>query len=134
MENGTYYDPDYAKPDGETNSGASNGDFQAAVPQILQNLDSIRRSQKQVLQSWNHKKIKLDQCFQLRLFEQDCEKMYDWVCRNRDVFLMNYIEIGETYQAAKDLQEEHNHFTFNSMVSGEVSRFTIFRKFCRNFL
>ena len=29
---------------------------------------------------------------------------------------MNYIEIGETYQAAKDLQEEHNHFTFNSMV------------------
>lgn len=43
--------------------------------------------------------------------------MFDWVCRNRDVFLMNYIEIGNTYKSAKTLQEEHNHFTLNSMVS-----------------
>lgn len=42
--------------------------------------------------------------------------MTEWVCRNRDVFLMNYIEIGDTYKAAKTLQEEHNHFTMNSMV------------------
>lgn len=72
--------------------------------------------------------MKLDQCFQLRLFEQDCEKMYDWVCRNRDVFLMNYIEIGETYQAAKDLQEEHNHFTFNSMVKLLIRASSVGRK------
>lgn len=120
MDNSSCYDSDYATQDNETNSTVSTADFQAAVPQILQNLDSIRRSQKQVLQSWNLKKMKLDQCFQLRLFEQDCEKMYDWVCRNRDVFLMNYIEIGETYKAAKDLQEEHSHFTFNCMVSTDV--------------
>lgn len=43
--------------------------------------------------------------------------MFDWVCRNRDVFLMNYIEIGDTYKVAKTLQEEHNHFTINSMVN-----------------
>jgi hypothetical protein len=43
--------------------------------------------------------------------------MFDWICHNRDVFLMNYVEIGHSYQVAKELQEEHNHFTMSSRVS-----------------
>lgn len=42
--------------------------------------------------------------------------MFDWICHNRDVFLMSYVEIGHSYQLAKDIQEEHNHFTMSSMV------------------
>lgn len=42
---------------------------------VLRNLDSVHNTQQQLLQSWHHKKVKLDQCFQLRLFEQDCEKV-----------------------------------------------------------
>ncbi|XP_065162622.1 triple functional domain protein isoform X5 [Atheta coriaria] len=82
---------------------------------VLQNLDAVHTSHQNLLQLWHHKKIKLDQCFQLRLFEQDCEKMFDWICHNRDVFLLNYVEIGHTYQLAKQLQEEHQHFTMSSM-------------------
>ncbi|XP_045464356.1 kalirin isoform X2 [Harmonia axyridis] len=82
---------------------------------VLQNLDSVHSSQQHLLQLWHHKKLKLDQCFQLRLFEQDCEKMFDWICHNRDVFLVNYVEIGHTYQLAKQFQEEHQHFTMSSM-------------------
>lgn len=43
--------------------------------------------------------------------------MFDWICHNRDVFLMNYVEIGHSYKVAKELQEEHNHFTMSSMVN-----------------
>lgn len=43
-------------------------------------------------------------------------QMFEWICHNRDVFLMNYVEIGHSYQLAKELQEEHNHFTMSSMV------------------
>lgn len=64
---------------------------------------------------WQHKKIKLDQCFQLRLFEQDCEKMFDWILHNRDVFHETYVEIGHHYASAKSLQEEHQRFTLTSM-------------------
>jgi len=46
-------------------------------------------------------------------------QMFDWICHNRDVFLMNYVEIGHSYQVAKELQEEHNHFTMSSRVSSE---------------
>lgn len=42
-------------------------------------------------------------------------QMFDWICHNRDVFLLNYVEIGHTYQLAKQLQEEHRHFTMSSM-------------------
>lgn len=41
--------------------------------------------------------------------------MFEWICHNRDVFLHNYVEIGHTYQLAKQLQEEHQHFTMSSM-------------------
>ncbi|XP_046675322.1 triple functional domain protein isoform X5 [Homalodisca vitripennis] len=109
------YDSGYSGRDSEASSTVSNPDLQAAVPQILQNLEAIRTSKNHLLQLWHHKKLKLDQCFQLRLFEQDCEKMFDWICHNRDVFLMNYVEIGHSYQLAKELQEEHNHFTMSSM-------------------
>nr|CAD7567560.1 unnamed protein product [Timema californicum] len=109
------YDSGYSGRDSEASSVVANPDLQASVPQILQNLEAIHTSQQHLLQLWHHKKLKLDQCFQLRLFEQDCEKMFDWICHNRDVFLMNYVEIGHSYKLAKELQEEHNHFTMSSM-------------------
>lgn len=42
---------------------------------VLQNLEAVHAQQQHLLQLWHHKKLKLDQCFQLRLFEQDCEKV-----------------------------------------------------------
>ncbi|KAK7792817.1 hypothetical protein R5R35_000762 [Gryllus longicercus] len=109
------YDSGYSGRDSEASSVVSNPDLLASVPQILQNVEAVRSSQQHLKTLWQHKKVKLDQCFQLRLFEQDCEKMFDWICHNRDVFLMNYVEIGHSYQVAKELQEEHNHFTMSSM-------------------
>lgn len=82
---------------------------------VIQHLNSVHAAQQHLLKLWHIKKIKLDQCFQLRLFEQDCEKMFDWICHNRESFLGNYVEIGRSYQLAKNLQEEHKHFTMSSM-------------------
>ncbi|XP_011640411.1 kalirin isoform X1 [Pogonomyrmex barbatus] len=82
---------------------------------VIQHLDSVHAAQQHLLQLWHIKKMKLDQCFQLRLFEQDCEKMFDWICHNREAFLASYVEIGRSYQLAKNLQEEHKHFTMSSM-------------------
>ncbi|XP_059472379.1 kalirin isoform X2 [Neocloeon triangulifer] len=109
------YDSGYSGRDSEASSGTTNPDLQASVPEILQHLEAGRTAQQQLLSLWAHKKARLDQCFQLRLFEQDCDKMLDWICRNREVFLSNYVEIGHSYQLAQQLQEEHNHFTANSM-------------------
>ncbi|XP_037034473.1 kalirin isoform X5 [Bradysia coprophila] len=93
----------------------SNPDLAAMFNQVLQQLDSVHKAQQHLLTVWQHKKTKLDQCFQLRLFEQDCEKMFDWILHNRDVFQMSYVEIGHNYSLAKSLQEEHQKFAVASM-------------------
>jgi len=60
--------------------GASNGmvlanpDLQSGVPLVMQLLDGGHSGQQQLLQLWAAKRAKLEQCLQLRLFEQDCEK------------------------------------------------------------
>ncbi|XP_060832863.1 triple functional domain protein isoform X3 [Bombus pascuorum] len=103
---------------GSIESGATGGtdpDGRALAALVIQHLESVHAAQQHLLQLWHIKKMKLDQCFQLRLFEQDCAKMFDWICHNREGFLANYVEIGRSYQLAKNLQEEHKHFTMSSM-------------------
>lgn len=69
------YDSGYSGRDSEASSGTANPDLQASVPVILQHLEAGRSTQQQLLSLWAHKKARLDQCFQLRLFEQDCDKV-----------------------------------------------------------
>lgn len=44
-------------------------------------------------------------------------QMFEWIYHNRDLFLASYVEIGNSFDSAKTLQEDHNRFTMASMVS-----------------
>ena len=99
---------------------AFNPDMQSTIPHIMQLLDQVHSGQQQLLQLWQMKKSKLDQCYQLRLFEQDCEKMFDWIYQNRGVFISNYIAVGRSFKESKKLQEDHNHFTMGSNVRTRI--------------
>lgn len=79
-------------------TGGSESEGRDIANLVIQHLDSINASRQHLLQLWHVKKVKLEQCFQLRLFEQDCEKMFEWICHNREIFLANYVEIGRSYQ------------------------------------
>ncbi|XP_068142683.1 LOW QUALITY PROTEIN: triple functional domain protein [Drosophila tropicalis] len=118
---------DTASVDSGTSSAgqqrAANPDMAAAINKALRQIDLIHTGQESLLMLWQHKKAKLDQCFQWRLFEQDCEKMFDWILHNRDVFQMSYVEIGHNYSVAKSLQDEHQKFAVASMnVSVNIDR------------
>lgn len=116
-ESGNSYDSGYSGRDSTASNMTLNPDLQASIPLIMQLLDQLHSGQQQLLQLWQLKKNKLDQCLQLRMFEQDCEKMFDWIYSNREVFLANYVEIGRNHTASKKLQDEHNQFTIASNVS-----------------
>ncbi|RXM29505.1 Kalirin [Acipenser ruthenus] len=92
-----------------------SADFQSVVPKIASLLDKLHSTRQHLHQMWHVRKLKLDQCFQLRLFEQDAEKMFDWISHNKELFLKGHTEIGVSYQHAVDLQTQHNHFAMNSM-------------------
>ncbi|XP_053482979.1 kalirin [Ictalurus furcatus] len=94
---------------------SGSADFQSMVPKIASLLDKLHSTRQHLHQMWHMRKLKLDQCFQLRLFEQDAEKMFDWISHNKELFLQSHTEIGVSYQHAVDLQTQHNHFAMNSM-------------------
>lgn len=59
----------------QTKQMPANPDMAAMLAQVLKQMDAVHNGQQHLLTVWQHKKNKLDQCFQLRLFEQDCEKV-----------------------------------------------------------
>uniref|UniRef100_A0A8C4NB02 Trio Rho guanine nucleotide exchange factor a n=2 Tax=Eptatretus burgeri TaxID=7764 RepID=A0A8C4NB02_EPTBU len=100
-----------------------NADFQSLAPRIPGLLDKLHSTRQHLHQMWHSRKLKLDQCFQLRLFEQDAEKMFDWISHNKQLFLESYTDIGAGHQHAVELQAQHTHFARNSMnVYVNISR------------
>ncbi|XP_051925865.1 triple functional domain protein isoform X1 [Hippocampus zosterae] len=100
---------------GGGDAGVSNVDTQGLVPRITQLLDKLHSTRQHLHQAWHVRKLQLDQCFQLRLFEQDAEKMFDWIMHNKGLFLAGYTEIGNNHPHAAELQTQHNHFAMNCM-------------------
>lgn len=50
-------------------------DVNQRVYQVASLLDKLHSTRQHLHQTWHVRKLKLDQCFQLRLFEQDAEKV-----------------------------------------------------------
>ncbi|KAF7707997.1 triple functional domain protein-like isoform X2 [Silurus meridionalis] len=101
----------------------TGGDVQGLMPKISALLEELRAARQHMHQAWHSRKLKLDQCFQLRLFEQDAEKMFDWIVHNKGLFLTSYTEIGANHQHVLELQTQHNHFAMNCMnVYVNISR------------
>uniref|UniRef100_A0A3P9JV87 non-specific serine/threonine protein kinase n=1 Tax=Oryzias latipes TaxID=8090 RepID=A0A3P9JV87_ORYLA len=90
-------------------------DAHSLVAKVTALLDKLHGTRQNLQQLWHMRKLKLDQCFQLRLFEQDAEKMFDWIMHNKGLFLTSYTEIGGNHQHAVELQTQHNHFAMNCM-------------------
>ena len=43
--------------------------------------------------------------------------MFNWIYHNRDMFLVNYTEIGMSHQFAIELENEHSQFANSAVVS-----------------
>ncbi|KAH3753807.1 hypothetical protein DPMN_188457, partial [Dreissena polymorpha] len=99
---------------------SGNADFQSAVPQISQLLENLHSTKQHLNQLWTVKRSRLEQCLQLKIFEDDVDKMFNWIYHNRDMFLVNYTEIGMSHKFAVELENEHSQFA-NSAVNVYVN-------------
>ena len=88
-------DSGYSGRDSVSSSMAYNPDLQAAIPQIMHLLDQMHSGQQHLLHLWQIKKTKLEQCLQLRVFEQDCEKVRKSTEKNGRKF--HTVEISEFF-------------------------------------
>ncbi|XP_032412006.1 kalirin-like isoform X2 [Xiphophorus hellerii] len=94
---------------------SGGADFQSVAPKVSSLLDRLQAGRTHLLQSWNDKKLHLDQGLQLHLFEQDATKMSEWIAHSKELFMQSVAEVGQNHQHAVDLQTQHQHFTANCM-------------------
>ncbi|XP_033628960.1 kalirin-like [Asterias rubens] len=94
---------------------AASADFHGVVPRVNRMMDSVTATRQQLHQLWQIRKLKLEQCLELRLFEQDVQKMFEWLAHQKELFLLNHTEIGTMSQTGEELQEEHNRFATQAM-------------------
>lgn len=66
-------DSDYGSTGRDSNM--NNPDFTSAAPHVNSLLDILRTTREQLYGQWGGRKQKLDHCYQLKLFEQDADKV-----------------------------------------------------------
>uniref|UniRef100_A0A914WP59 CRAL-TRIO domain-containing protein n=2 Tax=Plectus sambesii TaxID=2011161 RepID=A0A914WP59_9BILA len=66
-------DSDYGSTGRDSNM--NNPDFTSAAPHVNSLLDILRSTREQLFGQWGGRKQKLDHCYQLKLFEQDADKV-----------------------------------------------------------
>lgn len=63
----------------EASGSGGESAFHCGSPSSVRSqLSAVRSAHTHAHKLWQHKKMQLDQCFQLRLFEQDCEKVLSY--------------------------------------------------------
>ena len=53
----------------------SNPEFQYSVAQLTKTMHAVHKAYGQMCDSWQQRKMQLDQGIQLRMFEADCQKV-----------------------------------------------------------
>jgi kalirin len=97
-----------------------NYDYFNEANKIKEPMEQLKIAKQKVNNLWQQKKLKLEQCLQLRIFEQDCAQMMEWLNYNNRCILMNYTDIGQSYVTAFELLQKHEQF-HKTCLSGAAS-------------
>ncbi|TNN33763.1 Kalirin [Liparis tanakae] len=82
---------------------SGSADFQSLVPKVASLLDKLHSTRQHLHQMWHVRKLKLDQCFQLRLFEQDAEKVFNVYFSVVNLWLSSHIWLFRLVSSAARL-------------------------------
>jgi hypothetical protein len=101
-------------------------------------MENLRSAKERCFQLWHQKKNRLEQNLQLRLFEQDCDrvkiisvffkhfdliiflKLCGWIENSRSILGPKYTEIGSSCSEAMQLLAEHEQFAKVCLVCIEI--------------
>ncbi|KAM3722372.1 Kalirin [Dirofilaria immitis] len=93
-----------------SNEPTANPDLAAALPNLASLINSLRTSKDEIFVQWETRRQKLDHCYQLKLFEQDADKMFDWIRSHYALSTQRLLEIGDSEQSTSMLLTEHLDF------------------------
>uniref|UniRef100_A0A8D3BV56 Spectrin alpha, non-erythrocytic 1 n=1 Tax=Scophthalmus maximus TaxID=52904 RepID=A0A8D3BV56_SCOMX len=79
-----------------------------ASPEIQQKLEALDRERADLEQAWVQRRMMLDQCLELQLFNRDCEQAENWMAA-REAFLASD-DKGDSLDSVEALIKKHEDF------------------------
>ncbi|KAJ8384905.1 hypothetical protein AAFF_G00197130 [Aldrovandia affinis] len=79
-----------------------------ASPEIQKQLGALDRERAGLEEAWAQRRVRLDQCLQLQLFNRDCEQAENWMAA-REAFLASD-EKGDSLDSVEALIKKHEDF------------------------
>lgn len=83
------------------------------IEHVLELLQDRRRHLEEL---WLQRRIKLEQCLQLLLLDNEVNKVTDWFAQTGDAYLVQ-TGLGDDLMAALSLQTDHQRFEMQARVS-----------------
>ncbi|KAF7232288.1 hypothetical protein EG68_08777 [Paragonimus skrjabini miyazakii] len=103
-----------------------NPDFQQLAPQVRQTVVKLYEYRAHLQQKWEAGRSRFEQVHQLRIFEDDVNRMATWLGQQRHLFLTEYLDIGQTASHASDLLTEHRQFVDSCYVAfDQIARLNV---------
>ncbi|CEF64494.1 Kalirin [Strongyloides ratti] len=101
-------------PDDGYNSSLSisaiNPDLAAVIPHLGKLLETLRQNKDEIFKEWEHRRKSLDHCYQLKLFEQDAEKLFEWIRSHYNLTVQRMTDLGENEELATIYLQDHTDF------------------------
>ena len=102
---------------GTINPSNVNPDLTASFPHLNQLVKNLARLKNDLSFKWDSRKVELDQCSQLKLFEQDAENLSKWIHTQFTQLSNRMVTIGGTEIESSRLLKDHLDFADSVNVS-----------------
>ncbi|KJH51605.1 RhoGEF domain protein [Dictyocaulus viviparus] len=91
--------------------GISNPDLVSSIPHMVNLLISLRNLKSDVFKQWEARRVELEGCYQMKLFEHDAENMIDWTRKHNDTLTQCIGNIGASEVEACEKLREFDEFS-----------------------
>ncbi|VDL78284.1 unnamed protein product [Nippostrongylus brasiliensis] len=100
--------------------GVSNPDLVSSIPHMSNLLTSLRSLKNDVFKQWEGRRVELEGCYQMKLFEHDADEMLDWTRKHCEALTRRMSDIGASDAEASERLHEFEEFS-TTADSAEVN-------------
>ncbi|KAK6730193.1 hypothetical protein RB195_006949 [Necator americanus] len=100
--------------------GISNPDLVSSIPHMVNLLTSLRSLKNDVFKQWENRRVELEGCYQMKLFEHDADEMLDWTRKHCESLARRMGDIGSNDLEASEKLREFEEFS-STAANAEVN-------------
>ncbi|XP_033754594.1 puratrophin-1-like isoform X2 [Pecten maximus] len=91
-------------------------DYRDSMMSMNKLYDNLQTTIVRLVRLSDSRLCKLEQCLQLREFEEECTKVLSWVSGNGEEFFQRYVHLADNLKAIRAQQKEFEKFYYSAMT------------------